>query len=217
MTDNERYNNLIKKLNDLQYANLMHKLNDLAEEYADDIVLDSATDSLTELEKALVCVALYWYDEGVKEDGNKNCGAGKNKNISEDKVVKTLSNNLSNDKIMGGEIGAFFETCFDWNIFSKGKGKIADNFIARNSSQNPSCKDGFVAWCAVFAGHCWIESLASLGFTDIAKSDKFYNVIEKSYGKVKVDYSDNKKTEPFRCPVIKIYLSVNYNLLIMKS
>ena len=190
MTNSEKYNELREKINDLHYYTLLQKLDDLSELWVDDVDIDSS-EVLTELEKSLVCISLYWFYQGVLEDGNKGCGSGKNKNISEDKIVPTLSNNLSKSKVSGGEIGAFFETCFDWNVFGKGKGINSGNIIARNSSQGPSCNEGFVAWCAIFMGHCWIEALTSLGFTDSVKSDKFYNVIEKSYGKVKIDFSDN--------------------------
>ena len=174
-----RYNTLIQKIDDLRDYNLMNKLDDLSNLIVDYskginplVNIDTTTNDLTALEKTLVCVALYWLYKDVKEI---KCGS-EFANSSSEKVVHSLTfPNTENKKIMGGEIGAF------WQVVEKYK-------VGINSILKADAKKGctiWQSWCAIFCGFIWIEALTNLG------TERFFDVIKNSAERVKSNFDDN--------------------------
>ena len=193
MNDKE-YNNILDRLNDIKYNELKHKLDDLSNSivsYKDNegvpsFVLDVPSADLTELEKSLVCIALYWLYKDVRE---KVCAGGSGPNWGADAVVHTLSvPNVKNEKIDGGYIGMFFKVCGLNGVFNIG--------IIDTSGKKCSGTDFRISWCAVFSSFIWLESLVNLGLqSDDPDHKKYYEILKTTNGRVKTDHKNYEKAE----------------------
>jgi len=128
----EEYEKIIKKIDDFNEHNLVQRLSDLSEEILNEVALDVASDDLTELEKALVCVALYWFNQDVTEE------KGYCSNASKNKKVDTLSRGeYDYEGGRGGEIGAFWWSCSPYKIAGSTSNNL-DMFTRQFFSQDSS-------------------------------------------------------------------------------
>lgn len=107
MTNPTDYNTIISSLSDLS-ASILAK---------ESLVLSLPSSDMTALEKTLVCVAMYWLKQNVVEPQTMRTCTRVLANPFGEKVVHTLTHpNSGNRKIVGSEIGAFWEACTTHNI-----------------------------------------------------------------------------------------------------
>ena len=199
MNDTE-YKNIIQKLNDIQYRSAIRRLNDLSTDALPSMELDIAPSDLTELEKALVCIALYWFRENVTEEG------GYCNNASKHKIVQTKSRGEYSYKGgpgvagHGGEIGAFWWAQFPDRIFgvepssynndNYSRQQMSQNYGSYSKGSNAPCNNtGWASYCAAFVSFCYLEALATLNVDPFIKvlggTSGFDKIIYESYGVVK--------------------------------
>jgi hypothetical protein len=90
MKNQDTYKKISRAINEPHYRRVVSRLNDLSEKVVSKSIIQNRhsylvpPDDITDLEKAIVCVALYWLDKDIKEDGF--C-----KNTSAKVTFKTLS------------------------------------------------------------------------------------------------------------------------------
>ena len=113
---NDKYEKIINEINTLKDYDLIQRLNDLSNlvikyKENDSIIfkLDIAPDGLTVLEKTLVCVALYWLYEDVKEAKCTASGTTQEfSNKGANKVVRSLAFPNKDNKNITGKLKNYF-------------------------------------------------------------------------------------------------------------